>query len=433
MNFNTESNNISSLQSENENLRKAVQELSVLNDIASAINSTNSVDSIITLIVNKCIKHLNVEQCVVMLLDKEDKNSEFHTMIRRADDTKINLPFRLDTQLSGWMIQYKKPLLINDLSNDKRFLIQHRTDMPINSLLCTPLLAKGELIGLIAVFNKKHDEDFTKNDERLLSIIASQSASVLENARLYEEEQMLISMKEEMRLARNIQLTLLPKELPKIEGYEIIASSIPAKDVGGDYYDFVELPNNKLAFCLGDITGKGLPAAMLMSNLQATLRGQILNNTRPCECITKANRLLYNSTEPDKFATLFYGVLDHQNDSISYCNAGHDNPIIINTTGDTKFIKTGGLLMGALAESTYEEDKLKLNSGDALVVYSDGVTEAMNENEEEFTLERLEGIVKENVELSANELHDIIYKEVKAHAKNAVQSDDITLLIIKKL
>ena len=204
MNFNTESNNISSLQSENENLRKAVQELSVLNDIASAINSTNSVDSIITLIVNKCIKHLNVEQCVVMLLDKEDKNSEFHTMIRRADESKINLPFRLDTQLSGWMIQNKKPLIINDLSNDKRFLIQHRTDMPINSLLCTPLLAKGELLGLISVFNKKYDEDFTKNDERLLSIIASQSASVLENARLYEEEQMLISMKEEMRLARNI-------------------------------------------------------------------------------------------------------------------------------------------------------------------------------------------------------------------------------------
>ncbi|MCK5455531.1 MAG: serine/threonine-protein phosphatase, partial [Melioribacteraceae bacterium] len=150
-------------------------------------------------------------------------------------------------------------------------------------------------------------------------------------------------------------------------------------------------------------------------------------------CITKANRLLYNSTEPDKFATLFYGVLDHQNDSISYCNAGHDNPIIISKMSDPDYINTGGLLMGALAESTYEEDELKLNNGDALVVYSDGITEAMNENEEEFTLERLEGIVKENVELSANELHNIIYKEVKAHAKNAVQSDDITLLIIKKL
>ena len=433
MNFNNESNDISSLQSENANLRKAVQELSVLNDIASAINSTNSLNSIITLIVNKCIKHLHVEQCVVMLLDKEDKNSEFHTMIRCADDTKLNLPFRLDTQLSGWMIQYKKPLLINDLSNDKRFLIQDRTDMPIKSLLCTPLLAKGELIGLISVFNKKHDEVFKNNDERLLSIIASQSASVLENARLYEEEQQLLGMKEEMRLARNIQLNLLPNELPIIDGYEIVATSIPAKDVGGDYYDFVELPENKLAFCLGDITGKGLPAAMLMSNLQATLRGQILNNKKPCECITNANKLLYNSTEPDKFATLFYGVLDHQNDKISYCNAGHDNPIIITGGRDLKHINTGGLLMGALSESTYEEDELTLNSGDALVVYSDGITEAMNENEEEFTLERLERIVKKNIEISANELHNLIYKEVKTHTKNAVQSDDITLLIIKKL
>lgn len=410
-----------------------MQELSVLNDIASAINSTKAVDSIILLIVNKCIKHLNVEQCVIMLLDKEDNNSEFHTMIRRADKSKINLPLKLDRQLAGWMIQNQRSLIINDFSNDKRFLIQHRTDMPINSLLCVPLLAKGKLIGLISLFNKKHDENFSTNDERLLSIIASQSASVLENARLYEEEQMLISMKEEMRLTRKIQLNLLPKELPIIQGYEIIASSIPAKEVGGDYYDFIELPNNKLAFCLGDITGKGLPAAMLMSNLQATLRGQILNNTKPCECITNANRLLYYSTEPDKFATLFYGVLDHKNDTISYCNAGHDNPIIVSQISNTKFIKTGGLLMGAIAESTYEEDELKLNSGDLVVVFSDGITEAMNENNEVFSLEKLNEIVKENAELSANELHDTIYNAVKTHAQNAEQSDDITLLIIKKI
>lgn len=428
MNF----DNISSLQSENENLRKAVQELSILNDIASAINSTNSVDSIINLIVNKCIKHLQVEQCVVMLLDNKDKITEFHTMIRLADQSKINLPFKLDTQLSGWMIQNKKPLIINDLSTDKRFLIQHKADMPINSLLCTPLVVKGELIGLISVFNKKHDEDISKNDERLLSIIASQSASVLEHARLYEEEQQLISMKEEMRLARNIQLKLLPNKLPIVEGYEIIASSTPAKDVGGDYYDFIELPNNKLAFCLGDITGKGLPAAMLMSNLQATLRGQILSNTKPCECITKANKLLYNSTDPDRFATLFYGVLDHKNDKIRFCNAGHDNPILITKDGDIKHIDIGGLLMGAISESTYEDGELALQNGDALIVYSDGITEAMNENEEEYSLERLEGIVRENVKLSATELHNAIIKEVNSHSHRAIQSDDITLLIIKK-
>jgi len=368
-----------------------------------------------------------------MLLDEEDNSSEFHTIIRRADESKINLPFKLDQQLAGWMIQNQKSLLINDLNNDKRFLIQHSKEMPIKSLLCTPLLAKGKLIGLISLFNKKHNENFTQNDERLLAIVASQSASVLENARLYEEEQMLLSMKEEMRLTRKIQLNLLPKEMPIIQGYEIIASSIPAKEVGGDYYDFIELPNNKLAFCLGDITGKGLPAAMLMSNLQATLRSQILINTKPCECIRNANKLLYYSTEPDKFATLFYGVLDYKNDTVSYCNAGHDNPIIASKNNSTAFIKTGGLLMGALLESTYEQDNLKLNSGDLVVVFSDGITEAMNENNEEFSLEKLEKIVADNVELSANEMHAKIYKEVKSHSINAAQSDDITLLIIKKI
>ena len=426
-------NEISVLKKEVTRLQKVVQELSILNDIASAISSTNSVETIINLIVNKCIKHLMVEQCVVMLLEKEENSEEFHTMIRRADKSKINLPFKLDTQLLGWMIQYKKPLLINDLKNDKRFLIQHKADSPIQSLLCTPLIAKGELIGLIALFNKKGDENFSKVDERLLSIIASQSSSVLENARLYEEEKKLFSFKEEMKLAREIQLNLLPQQLPKINGYEISAVSIPAKEVGGDYYDFVHLSENKLAFCLGDITGKGLPAAMLMSNLQATLRGQIFNNVKPCECISNANQLLYRSTESNKFATLFYGVLDFENDIVTFCNAGHDKPIITNKSGETNNIDSSGLLMGAFSDYPYNEDILKLESGDLFLIYSDGITEAMNEDEEEFTLDKLNEFITENRNLPADKIQDRIIDTVKIHAGKAEQSDDITLLIIKKI
>ena len=262
---NDDSANRTQLEKENERLKKVVQELSILNEIATAISSTNSVEQIINLIVGKCIRYLKVEQCIVSLLDKDKMDADFRTMIRLGDGSSIGIPYRLDTQLSGWMIRNKKPMLINDFKNDDRFFFQDESDFPVKSLIASPLITKGELIGLIAVFNKKENTIFTKEDERLLSIIASQSATVIENARLYEKEKQLLSLKEEMKLARNIQLNLLPSKLPEIKGYEIFAVSLPAKDVGGDYYDFLELTDTKFAFCLGDITGKGLPAAMLMS------------------------------------------------------------------------------------------------------------------------------------------------------------------------
>ncbi len=434
MNLSEEQSEIIVLKKENETLRQAVRELSALNEIASAIDSTDSVDSIINLIVHKCIKHLEVEQCVVQLLHKNESSSEFQTMIRKADETKFNISFRLDSQLCGWMIHNKKPLLINDFSKERKFVVHEGEGIPFKSLLCTPMVVKGELIGLISVFNKKNDELFTENDKRLLTIISSQSASVLENARLYEEEQKLFSMQEEMRLAREIQLNLLPKKISDIEGFDIAAKSIPAKEVGGDYYDFIDTSDNRVAFCLGDITGKGLPAAMLVSNLQATLRGQLINNIDTGECVTNSNNLLYHSTEKDKFATLFLGIFEKQKgNKIIFSNAGHDRPVKINKSGELSLIKPAGVILGALPDINYEQEEENFEPGDTLVIYSDGITEAMNESDEEFTLDRLKEILKNNFELPANSLLNKIIHEVKNHTGKAAQSDDITLIIIKKI
>lgn len=429
---NNESTHLTQLEKENERLKQVVQELSILNEIATAISSTNSVDHIINLIVGKCIINLKVEQCIVSLLDKEKIDADFHTMVRRADQTSIGIPYRLDTQLSGWMIRNKKPLLINDFKNDDRFFLKEQSEFPIKSLISSPLIAKGELIGLIAVFNKKGESPFTKDDEKLLSIIASQSATVIENARLLEEEKLLFSLQEEMKLARNIQLNLLPSRMPEIEGYEITATSIPAKDVGGDYYDFMELSNTKIALCLGDITGKGLPAAMLMSNLQATLRGQAKICDTPQMCVTKSNDLLYHSTESDRFATLFYGILDIEKHHIKFCNAGHDPPILIKNSGEAIEIKESGLMLGAFPEYSYKQDEILLNAGDTVILYSDGVTEAMNAEDEEFSLDNLIPLLVENKDMSAEYIQTKIIEAVKSHSGTTPQSDDITLMIIKR-
>ncbi len=262
------------LAEENRRLRLAIEELSVLNDIATAIASTQSLNEVVNLIIQKCVKHLKVEQGAVMLLDEQDQSKPLHTIVRKQDTEANVLPYRLDNQLAGWMIKNKTALLINDLSADHRFRDISDAKFSIHSVVSVPLILKGRMIGLIAVFNKKGDTLFSDDDLRLLSIIAAQSAQVIENARLYEEEQALLRLQEEMRMAREIQMNLLPHTAPHIPGYDIAARTIPAKEVGGDYFDFLLLNDHLFALGVGDVSGKGMPAALLMANLQATLRGQ---------------------------------------------------------------------------------------------------------------------------------------------------------------
>ncbi|MBT8380873.1 MAG: SpoIIE family protein phosphatase [Ignavibacteriaceae bacterium] len=420
------------LQEENLRLKSAVEELSILNDIATAITSTQSLEKIIELIVNRCIKHLRVEQGAVMLLEEQDTEKPFQTMIRKQEVSANILPYRFDAQLTGWMLKYKAPLLVNDIKSDDRFKYIDDIDLPFNTLLSVPISLKGSMIGLLTVVNKKSEAGFSTDDQRLLSIIAAQSAHVLENARLLKQEQALLQMEEEIRLAKEIQLNILPKEIPSVEDYDIYAINIPAKEVGGDYFDFIKLPDGKIAFCLGDITGKGLSAAMLMANLQATLRGQAFIQKSISEIVKNSNLLLFNSTDSNRFATLFFGTLDFSKHIVTYCNAGHDSPIHI--SGENVFTLTaGGTLLGCFESAEYEEAIKGIEPNELIVIYTDGVTEAMNEKNEVFSEEKLLEVINANRKASAKELTDIIINEVKNHSANTPQFDDITLMIIKRV
>jgi len=418
--------------SEIRKLKLAVKELSVLNDIATAVSTTHDLDQVIELIVRECVNHLSVEQGAIMLLDESDADEQFRTIVREVDTETDIIPYHFGVQLSGWMIKYQKPLLINDVANDSRFTNLSDDEFPINSILCAPLKTKGKLIGVLNVFNKMSEIGFTSDDKRILSIIATQSAQVVENARLYGEELALKRIEEELQFASEIQSNLFPNSNPQIAGYDIAGKSIPAKEVGGDYYDFIKINDDKVAICLGDISGKGMPAAMLMSNLQATLRGQALFTSSAGECVYRANKLLYGSTDKQKFATLFYSILDSKNDTFQFSNAGHDPPILTNSKGKILRLTKGGTVLGFMEEFQFEEDSISLKSGDTVVIYSDGVTEAMNENEEEFGENKLMSIVKNGTQENAVSTISNIFNSVKEHVKNNPQSDDITAVVIKK-
>lgn len=421
------------LRTENLRLKMAVDELSILNEIATAISSTLEVEEVVELIVDKCIKHLKVRQGVVMLLDEKDKNKAPDTIVRefdQSDDQK--LPLRLNTQLTGWMINNQKPLLSNDLKNDERFKIKSDEISSIESLLAVPLHLKGRMIGLLTVFNKRGETGFSEDDKRLLTIIGAQSAQVIESARLYKEEQEYLKYQEDMNMASRIQQNLLPKKIPDIPGYEASGISIPAKNVGGDYYDFIPIHSSQIAFCLGDVSGKGTAAALLMSNLQATLRSQTISSTCARDCLEKANNLLYHSTDSEKYATLFYGILDSEKHKLAFTNAGHNYPFLVCSDGTVERLKTIGIPLGFMENFEFSEHTVSIKPGDVLVLFSDGISEALNAQEEEFEEERILEIILGNRDAAPEELIEKVIAGVRDHAGNEEQSDDMTLLVIRR-
>lgn len=413
-------------------LHAAVQELSILNDIAIAVSSARELNQVVDLIIQKCVKHLKVEQGAIMLLDAEQSKKPFQTMVRKMDSSMDVVPYHLGVQLSGWMLKNQGPLLINDFQENQDFRINIDEHFPIQSLLSVPLRLKGNMIGVLNVFNKQGGTGFTAEDQRLLSIIATQSAQIIENARLYEEEKDLLLMEEELRLAYDIQMKLLPRKNPSINGYDIAGKSIPAKEVGGDYYDFIRINDDKLGFCLGDISGKGLPASLLMANLQATLRGQSIFNTSCKDCLERSNKLLFHSTDIQKFATLFYGILDTRQHKLCFSKAGHEPPFFFSKNHAPQRLETGGTVLGFLEDSVFDEEEIPFNPDDVLVVYSDGITEAINIREEEFGEERLETIIRDNLEFSATKLIEKILFSVRSYAGESPQFDDMTIIVVKR-
>jgi sigma-B regulation protein RsbU (phosphoserine phosphatase) len=412
-------------------LRRAVEELSILNDLARAIGASVNSQEIMRTIVHRSLKAIGAEQGVITLVDSQ-ATDPMKTLVRTAVSSAQYSPYHFHQALLGWMYLNKKPLMMNDPARDERFR-GATWDESIRSLLCVPMMVKAELKGVLTVYNKKGDGQFTEEDQRLLAIIAAQSAQVVENARLLESEQALFQMKEELRLASRIQADLLPNEAPQVPGYDIAGKSLAAQIVGGDYFDFIPMADHRIAICLGDVSGKGLPASLLMANVQATLRGQTLLATCARECIERSNRLLYLSTSSEKFVTLFYGMLDAVEHTLCFTNAGHENPFLLSTQNVVQRLSEGGLVLSILEEFPYKEAKVDLAPGDILVAFTDGITEAINPNQEQFGEARLAALIEKHRAEPAAELVESIIRGVREHAAGAPQMDDITLLVVKRL
>jgi len=422
------------LQQENEQLKRSVAELSTLNELTTVINSTMALDKIMDRVVSSSVKAINAEQGTIHLVDKDaEAVDSFKTFIRKADETTPGEHLRLDSELSDWMLSKRQPLLINDFENNDYFINRKAEGVQIKSLLSVPLVCKGELIGVLNLFNKKSNGEFSADDQRMLTIIGSQSAHVIENARLYEQEKHLIEIEKDLVVAHSIQQRLLPKGKPSISGFDVAGASYSAKDVGGDYFDFIKLDNERWFITLGDVSGKGISASLLMSHLQATIWNQAMNNDNVIDAISKANNVLHHNTPSNKFVTLFGGILDSKTRTYSYVNAGHNFPFHFKKDGSVSTFREGGLVLGMMPDMIYEAGNAVIAPGETVVIYSDGVTEARSPAGNMFGEAKLEELVKSSEAQTAKELANTIYNEVKAFEAGADQDDDITVVVIRGL
>jgi predicted permease len=297
--------------------------------------------------------------------------------------------------------------------------------------LAVPLRTSAELLGLLLLGPRPEDAPYSPEGRRALKVSADRLALMLENGRLAGRVVEQEKLRRDVALAIEVQKRLLPETLPESNFGDVAAFTLPARSVGGDYYDFVKVGDHSLGIALADVAGKGVAAALIMSVVQASLR--ILStqgNLSLPELVSKMNQFLHRSTSFNSYATFFYAQLDEQSGQLSYVNAGHNPPYLLRAS-EVSELSTGGMVIGLLAQAQYEEAKVDLRSGDVLVAFTDGVSEAMNEAEEEFGEERLKELLQASAHLPVNEISARITASLRAWIGAAPQHDDLTFLVLK--
>jgi sigma-B regulation protein RsbU (phosphoserine phosphatase) len=321
-------------------------------------------------------------------------------------------------------------IIIPDVSTDPRFgYTEAAKKEGICAMLCTGLKSKDRDIGTLHLYTEEPRE-FTQDEIMLVQSIANQAAIAIDNAKLYEQSIEKQRIERELVMAGEIQAELLPKESPKIERFDLKVKFLPCSQLSGDLYDFIEFGDRCVGFVIADVSGKGLPSAILMATTHATIRAAAKDDMQKAGKILDAvNEYLCKYTRMTEYVTVFYGVLDAENLTLTYANAGHNPPIIFRD-GVGVFLEEGGIPAGIIRDTNYGEEQIDLLPGDIILLYTDGVTEAMNSERKIFGVKRLMLALQKNHTRSSDELVNIIYDMILDFLGGQMQSDDLTLMII---
>jgi sigma-B regulation protein RsbU (phosphoserine phosphatase) len=410
--------------------RHAVIQLSTIVEATKRLNSTLDLAELLSIILQLTTRHTGAERGTVFLMDHE-RNEIWSLVGIGLDQHEIRLP--VTRGIAGWVAQHSEVVNLADAYADPRFESEFdlRLGFRTRSLLCLPILNKdGQTIGVLQLLNKKNGP-FTQGDAAMLRNISDHVALALENAQLHREMIAKQRMERDLALARSIQLGLLPERPPQLAGFEIAVSHRPSLECGGDYYDFIPLGPDTTLAVVADVEGKGVGSAMVMANLQATLHALLAHLHSLERLVESLNDMILADTRGQKYMTMFVGLLDQPHRTLHYVNAGHVPPAVVRANGDVDYLREGGMVVGLFPNQHFDRGHVRLEPGDIVVACTDGITEAMDRDGEEFGQERLVQLVAKERALPAAELVQSVLTEVDLFSRGGTHEDDRVILIMK--
>lgn len=405
--------------------------LALISKVGVTLLASATLDETLNQIASLVFEAVPSDRCLIMMRD--EGGDELKVAVARLRDREGEVgEIRVSRHVLEEVVGQGKSVLTSDAQHDPRFASSTMTIQGIRSVLAVPLGVGEKVFGIIYADSPIAEGRFTEDHLKVLTTLASVAAIRVENARLLEEQMNRERLEHELQLASEIQQRFQPTSPPIVQGYELQGISFSCYEIGGDYYDFIERGDGRLVVALGDVSGKGTAAALLMSSLHAAVHAQAASHSSLVETMTAVNRYLAENIPSNRFVTLFYAELDPKAGSLSFVNAGHNPPLIVHETGTVEHLAAGGLPLGIMREAEYREGRTQLQPGDVLVIYSDGVSEAVNPAGEEFGPERLYQVVAANLKASASGIRDRIEAALTKFAQGTPANDDITLVIVKR-
>lgn len=410
-------------------VKREALERTILYEIGKKLSSSLSLNEVLREILHSLRQVVDYDAGGVFLVDPEtgDIGSIYMIGYDPAHESQVHL--KIGQGLIGYVVKAGEPVIVPDVTADDRYVMARQET---KSEIVVPMILDDRVIGVVNLESDKLNA-YENHHVSLLSAFASQAAISIERARLHEKLLASKKLEEQLNIAREIQRSFLPVKDPDIPGYDIAGRNISSEQVGGDYYDFIHIVENHTGIAIGDVSGKGIPAALIMASFRASLIAEIRNNYSIRTICRKVNNLLCESLKPGNFVTAVYGVLDSKNHILTFSNCGHDRPVLFRNTGDIEFLAEGGYLFGITRDVTYEERAVVLNPQELVVFYTDGVTEMFNNAGEQFGVERLIEVVRENKEKRSHEILQAVYDEVKQFASSDHVFDDFTMIVLKRL
>ncbi|MFQ6069934.1 MAG: SpoIIE family protein phosphatase [Candidatus Aminicenantales bacterium] len=415
-----------------ERIKAEYRAYSVLSEVSRALIFHKPLDELLEHIMDLICQNLPMDRGVLML--KEGHPSQLIPKVIRVNNKELEKKkFRVSRSIVNMALEKNSSILTHDAQSDTRFASQESIlKMNIHSAMCVPLWNNREIIGIVYTDRIALLDRFTDNDLKLLTLLSNLAAVKIENAKLFEDAIEKEKMEKELALAAQIQKDFLPRENPVWEHFEIAGANIPCHQVGGDYYDFIDIVPCRQGIVIADVSGKGVSASLLMASLRAALYSEVSPDYTLENMVVKLNEFVHRSSDPSRFITFFYCDLNRENGLMRYVNAGHNPPLILDRKGKVHRLEPCGLCLGMLPGSTYEIKEHALDVGDLMILFTDGITESRNNKDEEFEEKRLLDILKKSSKLSAPEILDRIFEEVSSFTRSAPQSDDQTVVIIKR-